>query len=372
MTPGWTPDQQWLVAYQGLLSSSLYARAGEAGQDAGGNTWVALQTGVGGGTFNQVVRLWDPALGVHAGDLVAIQARAVGCTGTIPTGGADADREFYVEVASFLPPDAASYPGGAVKVTRVATGEDPAWAICYAALQAATVGGKVLGGLVVSIRAGAYVLTGANSGVTGGVPVNLGYMGRPQPNVAFTLAYQDEDALATACPLEGWDWKPPAPTCDTAACRDACETLAIVRKLRRYQDLSVDCSTSANTTYATSCTNGWPGNKFPLVPNPTALSFTFDLQRNPEDPTDPADPAVGSKEFRDLQPLTIVSRSNVTLAATSTTGTAPFQANGITAFDRSAWTPDGAAGYRFLVSYPADFVLDASPGQSGINPTVVH
>ncbi|HEX9048999.1 MAG TPA: hypothetical protein VF841_00540 [Anaeromyxobacter sp.] len=372
MTPGWTPDEQWSLVYQGLVApSGLYGRAGEAGQDAGGNTWVALQTSAGGDTFNQVVRLWDPALGVREGDLLVIKARAVGCTGTSPGTNTDTDSEFYVQVASLVPPDAARYPGGAVTVTRVATDEDPAWATCYGALQDATRNGTVLRGLVVAVRAGGYVLTGTSAG-SGGVPVSLGYLGRPQPNVAFTLAYQDEDALAAACPFEQWGWAgPPTPAvlgCD-ATCRAGCERLAIVRKLRRYQGVSVDCNT--NSTLTSSCTTVWPGNAFPLVPGPTALAFTFDLQRDPEDPVDPLDPTVGSTPFRDLR-LTILSRSNVTVSGASGKSTSPFQASGMTTFDRSPWTPDAAAGYRFLVSYPADFVLDSSPSHSNGDPVVIR
>jgi hypothetical protein len=385
MTPGWTPDQQWSLVYQGLISTGLYGRAAEAGLDAGGNVWVALQTSAGGGVFNQVARVWDPSLGVREGDLLVVKARAVGCTGT-PTGsGGDAGNEFYVQVAALVPPDAASHPGGAVTVARVATGEDPAWADCYTALVQRTreAAGGILTGLVVAFRAGGYVLSGVNTGVAGGVPLNLGYMGRPQPNVAFTLAYEDEDALATACPFEGWDGTLPPPpaalACD-AACRLACERLAVVRKVRRFQGISVNCSTNPDAAAVSSCNQVWPGNKFPLVPSPTALAFTFDVQRYTPctatvtdscDPTDPNDPAAGSTAFRDLR-LTIASKSNVTLRQSSGKGTAPYQANGMVTFDRSAWTTDTVSGYRFLVSYPADFVLDTSPSASDGNPVVVR
>jgi hypothetical protein len=379
MTPGWTPDQQWSLVYQGQISSALYGRAGEAGQDAGGTPWVALQASAGGGVFNQVARIWDPALGVREGDLLVVKARAVGCTGTSTGSSTDADNEFYVQVASLLPPDAASYPGGAVTVTHVATGDDPAWAACYAALVDRTSAGKTLTGLVVGFRAGAYVLSGVNTGVSGGVPLNLGYMGRPQPNVKFTLAYQDEDALASACPFEGWDGAPAtAPLACDAACRETCEHLAVVRKLRRFQGVSVDCNT--DPTLTPSCSGVWPGNKFPLVASPTALDFTFDLQRIAVctatetqncDPADPNDPTVGATPFRDLR-LTILSKSNVTLNASIGKNTSPYQANGIVAFDRSAWTPDTVGGYRFLVSYPADFVLDATPGTTGADPGVIR
>jgi hypothetical protein len=45
-------------------------------------------------------------------------------------------------------------------------------------------------------------------------------------------------------------------------------------------------------------------------------------------------------------------------------GTSPYAPNGAISFDRTRWT-DAAAGYRFYVSYPADFVLDTSPGVQG-------
>jgi hypothetical protein len=46
------------------------------------------------------------------------------------------------------------------------------------------------------------------------------------------------------------------------------------------------------------------------------------------------------------------------LSAAAATGS-PYLASGAIAFDRS--TVNAAAGYRFLVSYTADMVLDASP-----------
>ncbi len=378
VTPGFTPDQQWSLSYQGELAPSeleLHLRAGEAGQDASGVPWVALQDGVGGGRFNQVVRLWDPRLGVAVGDLLALKASGVGCVGT-PTGvSTNAGNEFLVQVLALLPPTDA-YPGGAVSVGRVATEEDPAWPACYAALVAKTQGGAVATGLVVTVRAGGYVLTGVHSNGTG-TRVDVGYAGRPTPDVTYRLQYQDEDALS--CPFDRWDGTvstaPDLVACD-ATCRSGCEKLAIARKLRRYQGISVDCDT--NSTVTSTCQLIWPDpgahpssttyKMLPLVKAPVALEFTFGLDREAQ--PSPDDPTQGTTPFRELKTLLIGTTGGVTMVSAVGASTAPYQANHIVAFDRSPWT-DPTAGYRFLVTYPADFVLDTTPSQGGAPSAVI-
>ncbi len=51
--------------------------------------------------------------------------------------------------------------------------------------------------------------------------------------------------------------------------------------------------------------------------------------------------------------------------AAKQSNTAPYEASAAIPFDRTRWTNNATDGYRFYVSFPADFVLDATPSQSG-------
>ncbi len=392
VTPGFTPDQVWTVEYQGLLSyPDLYQRAGEAGPYATDTAWVALQVGVGGGRFNEVVRIWDPRLGVRAGDNLVIKAGGIGgaCVGTPPVvTTTDSDSEFEVGIVALAEPTAA-YPGGAA-VIQPAPGSDAAttgaWRACYDALvgQVAT---SVKPRLVVSVRAGGYVVSGValtpgTIAIAGSLLVNTGYVGRPVASGStqrFTLKYENEDALA--CPFDAWNGTPPAPACD-ATCRDTCEKLAIGRKVRRYLGLSVTCSSTTDAA-RTACLDAWQGNAsttppppipqtvpptvmtpvFPLVYSPVALDFTFAVQPQTDQVVDTT-PARG---------MTLaIKTSSAPRFFTSGKSSSPYQANGITTFDRSLWAVDPVVGYRYLVSYPADFVLDTSPSLTDANPFVIR
>jgi hypothetical protein len=306
--------------------------------------------------------------------------------GTAPVTAYDTDKEFEVGILDIVPPSAA-YPGGAATV-QATTGSDAAatdaWKACFDALSAKVTTG-VVPRLVVSVRAGGFALTGvtANAAI---LPVKTGYVisttgagGRPEPNVPFTLQYQDEDVLAAACPFESWDGTLPPPAaalaCDSG-CRASCEKLATVRKLRRIQGLSVSCASSNDTTKTDTCITAWQGNAsttpspdaatpvplpvFPRVLSPVALQFTFAIE--PESAGGDTTPARGM--------ALAIKTSNAALLQALGKGTSPFQASGMTTFDRSPADP--TSGYRFLVSYPADFVLDASPGHADTNPIVIR
>jgi hypothetical protein len=196
------------------------------------------------------------------------------------------------------------------------------------------------------------VLTGAK----------YGYAGRPQRGVPFVLAYptdpaQDEDDLAAACPVADWQggWET-APPCDST-CRAACETLVLARKARRFHNLSVDCSTNPADT---GCTDRWPGLSFPIANGP-ALGFQVDVEKRGTATADPT---------RDLK-VRLTPASAVSPLSARGSNTSPYHASGAVAFDRSPWT-DPVAGYRFYVSYPADFVLDTTPSQTPLPSKVIR
>jgi hypothetical protein len=311
---------------------------------------------------------------VKPGDIVVVKAAAVpvpaapaaACVGTDPLGtkagtpSSEIQREFEVQVASLVAPSP-DYPGGAVAIVEVASGNQPEWSTCYQALVAAVAGSRLATGLTATFRAGGLVLVG----------VSAGYAGRPVLGQPFTLSYPtgpaaNEDALAAACPVAGWDGALPAPACDDA-CRSACETLVLARKARRLHNVSNDCGTDATDTSA--CQATWPpppggGYPFPVVNGP-ALAFQVNVQERSKGASAPV------RELRQ-GPLTLSTVSQVTPLLSRGTSTSPYGASGAAAFDRSPWASDPIAGYRFLVSYPADFVLDATPSQSAAPSIVIR
>ena len=298
LTPGYTPDEAWRVAYQAILPG-LEIRAAEAFAIDADHVRLAIQIGDGnpgdpacthapcaGRVVSQVARLYHPALGVVAGDTVlaepadiaVIRVKVGGtelCAGAPPLGGPtgpDVPKEFEADVTGILPPSAGS-PGGELALARRTprTLELPpdaatlaAWSTCFDSLAAAATTG--LKGLVVTIRSGELVLLGNTRG----------YAGRPVFGAEYTLEYRaaagpDEDALAASCPLADWDGELPAPPgvldCNGAGCdRAVCERLVLARKVRRTHHLAEDCRNDQ------ACLDRYPGVTFPVVNGP-ALRF---------------------------------------------------------------------------------------------------
>ncbi len=363
LTPGWTPDDAWSVTYQGKLPG-LDTRNAEVGS-TGSALWLAIQRSAPGATpvpFTEVARLWDPALGVHADDIVVVTARSVvggACLGTNPPGTSDpnAVKEFELRIADLLPPTAA-YPGGAVQLRPPADTDPQEWKDCSAALNAAVAQGSIATLPEATVRAAGLLLEG-------GV---VGYAGRPSLGQPYTLSYPtnstpaqpDEDTLALACPVADWQGPPAAaPLCDTT-CRTACETLVLGRKVRRYDHLAESCG--GDPTCEALWTRGGSLLTFPLARGP-ALVFQIGVQPNPT-----AVPQPTVAPARDL----VVRFSMTTLLSqlTRPTGAAPVQANGIVAFDRSPWDP--TSGYRFIVPYSTDSAMDATPSTSPISVFVIR
>ncbi len=386
LTPGYTPDENWRVAWQATLPG-LELRAAEAIAIDPDHVRLAVQIGEGnpgdpactrapcaGRLLSQVARLYHPALGVVAGDtalaepadIAVIRAKVGGaelCTGAPPLGSSttnpDVQKEFEADVTGILPPSAGS-PGGELVLARrtlrtLERSPDAAtlaaWSTCFDNLAAAAATG--LEGLVVTIRSGELVLLGDARG----------YAGRPVFGAPYTLEYRaaagpDEDALAASCPLADWDGELPAPPgvldCNGAGCdRAVCERLVLARKVRRYHHLAEDCRGDAD------CLARYPTVTFPVVNGP-ALRFQVGNQLRAADATD--------LRARGLV-LGFTTTSGVG-AYFFDPGSASAQANGAMAFDRSPW--DAASGYRLLVSYPGDQVVDVSPSLLPLSVGVVR
>lgn len=359
-TPGWTRTSSWTISYQTELPG-LAGRSAEAGADAGG-PWLAMQVGYGTAPrrLTQVVKLWHPALGVRAGDVAVIKAAGVpGCVGTpppgTPAGTAEADvrREFELPIASLLPPTA-DHPGGAVSLSAPAAASPEtlaAWTACYEGLRSA---GGILPRLSATLRAGGFLVTSTA----------LGYAGRPQEDApgswSYALAYpapgEDEDTLAAACPLVDWDGVAPTiATCD-AVCRATCERAVLARKARRVHHNFESCETPDGPAECAALFGGvtLPGgdvvDELGVTRPGPVVSFRFGVQE--------VDAGAGVDPVRGLTLVLSTAGGETPLFPALTTGS-PYLASSAVAFDRS--TVVGAAGYRFLVSYTSDMVLDTTP-----------
>lgn len=362
-TPGWTRTTSWTISYQKELPD-LAGRSAEAGNDAAGSPWLAMQVGYGTAPrrLTQVVKLWHPALGVREGDIAVIKAAGVpGCVGTPPPGTAagtaeeNIRREFELPIASLLPPTV-EYPGGAVSLSAPVA-ESPetlaAWTACYEGLRSA---GAILPRLSATLRAGGFVVTGAA----------VGYAGRPQEvapsSWSYALAYPaasegDEDDLVAACPLADWDGIAvvPVTTC-AAACRATCERAVLARKARRVHHNFESCATPDGPA---DCLTLFAGVTLPAGdvvddlgvsrPGPV-VSFRFGVQE--------VDAGAGVDPVRGLTLVVSTAGGETPLSPALTAGS-PYLASSAVAFDRS--TVAASAGYRFLVSYTGDMVLDTTP-----------
>ncbi len=364
VTPGYTRSETFTVGYQSDLPA-LSGRRAEAGRLDATSLWLAM-TGQGG----EPIRLWDPQFGVRAGDIVAVEVSGLpagtACVGTdAPGAAAGGAKIFEARVAALLAPTA-DYPAGAVQLEQVPTGVNPLpapadataegeavtrWNACLDGLAAKVPAGTVAAGLVASIRAGGYVVTSDFSGHL----VDSVTLSRPDAGAAgFTLEYPSpskEDA--PSCTLVPWPSTIAGRACD-AACRSECEALLLARKSRRSYHVAESCAETDTT-----CSARWPG--LPDIAGPL-VKFRFALQATGTAPLEP--------------------RRGLSLRVTTSSGVSPFgaasasgqgalvQPNGATVFDRS--TMDASRGYRFLVPYQGDFVIDTSPSLAGSDPFSIH
>jgi hypothetical protein len=385
VTPGFTPTDTWRVEYQGVLPD-LEGAAGighraVTGRHTTGATWVALQVpepGPSGETLTQVVRVYDPALGVRRGDIVSIFARQ----GTVADPVCPSDAVVEAVVAEILAPDPAR-PGGALVLDpsledpRLASADPNVvlqaddWPACVATLA------NGARNVDVQVRAGGFVLKGAATGYAGRPAIEDAPPTAPPPPMfppngpdrgTFRFEYENEDVLA--CPVDGWPADlasaPPAFfACTDDACRLSCERLALARKARRFEHVSDACRIF--DPFDSACVNSWRGYTFPSETGPV-LAFSLAYVPDPADPGGvlPADDPALRPTLRGLA-LTIGTASGVTLGfrvPLSTSAVAPANPRAASTFDRSVVPGREAEGYRFFVPFPSGFVYDFSPGES--------
>jgi hypothetical protein len=327
LTAGYTPTAQWIVTNEGVLPSLTSRRAEVTA--TGGTLQLAMQvTDPVAATTTEVVRLFDPVLGVSVGDTVVFDPNLVGTC-----------QAFEATITALVPP-ATTVPGGAVQIVPRQS-SDPAaagWAQCVSLLASQP---SPVRGLRATIRAGGYVLVLG----TGQAAIHVG---RPRLGVPFQVSWvneagENEDALAPLCllpPAKPW---PPsavdAGNCGYDAlgsvtpCRAACQDLVKARLARRIGYLT----------------------EAPQTPGP-AIAFTLALETALPAPRDLVT-VIGTADGR--TPLRFLPPNY------------PPVGNGfVLPFDRSPYIP--GAGIRFLAPYTSGIVLDSTPSVLGGNLVGIH
>ena len=427
VTPGYTPDETWTAAWQGALPG-LQQRRGVLGRLGSGEVYVAVQTRiVAGQQPNDVANLFDPALGVHAGDpaLADGDAGAADYVEIYPDTFADCPLSppatgniplTYVEarVAGFLPPvgcpasgtcpGTGVFPGGAVRLAAdpcapgnpLQPGDERAVTVTIAS-SGMVLSGQALGyagrppiDLALSLPPWPPPSTGGKPG-NGGVPDTQQPHG---PRIPYVLQWSSETAAAASCPLDPWPTDPSSPVfagcLEGTACRTACETLALARKTRRLfylGDLCPDhlafpfgqCSGS-NTGECDTCEIYWPlappDERADQAQWAGAPVYSYDWEGRPQ-PTGPAlefalaavKSGADKGEDRIIRGSFIQFQSKSGMLQTSRrplvsgTATGGVLPTGIVVFDRSRVPGRENDGVRFLVSYVDNLVLDFSAGK---------
>jgi len=251
-TPGYLPDQLFRVAWQGALPG-LSSKLGILQWDLG-QAVVAMQN-----AGAVAVHVADPELAVHVGDLVRV----------LPGAGSCADGVGFVATVRAIRAADPSFPGGALALSHAGGGAaDPEDKACATPVDLVgdTSPGPVTATL--TVLAAGLVLTGSE----------LGYLGRPQVDVAFELRYQAEAGLAG-------------------------EALAVARKLRRrFYPADAPCGATIPGTdpaVVVQCESSSatppiypPDGPDPLTPGPT-LRFRVGLVGCPAGPN-PCRPGAGA------------------------------------------------------------------------------
>jgi hypothetical protein len=346
VTPGYTPDETWILGWQYPLTGLQGRRSVLVRDDALGLV-LAMQIpeATGAGTvWREAVGLYSPLLGVRVGDVVEV---ALDDVPGLP------DACFAVgegRVAQILPPDPARWPGGALVLSPPVNPPNRAGEIpredVYACWNGQLASGVHLA--AATVGSGEWVLLGAS----------LGHAGRPQPDVRFSLDYPGrnaegfvEEQLAERCAVPTWPPPEPVPPCD-AACRDACEQLAIVRKTRRFYYPQEDCQAtpSPNQGVVGCAITGRPPQFTESVLVGPVLQFRFGL--NPASVT-AEHPLIRTAHVR----ITTASGLSPSFRAPTVGG----QATGSVGFDRSPFT-NAEPRIVFYVSYTNNAVYEAALG----------
>ena len=220
LTPGYTNSDSWAVVWQGKLPGLDTRRA--TVDALGGQLIVALQERALDGTLVLGPDVNDGALGIHVGDIVVVSPDVVQTDCALAEGIVD----------SVLPPSS-TYPRGALGLVGTPSG----LTACPPEFTA-----------TVDVRTGGLVLIGASTG----------YAGRPELGTGFSLQWQDEAPLVSAC---------------DSGDRTGCERLSLARKARRkyYPTYAICPADNPNCRFAY-----WPQLVDPITTGP-ALAFTVGL-----------------------------------------------------------------------------------------------
>jgi hypothetical protein len=375
VTPGYTPNDDWFVTYQGVMPG-LGSRLAVARVPAGPlqpPTQVALQqatelTGPGTSPWRSVVRVYDPRLAIQPFDIVEVSGFE---TGVCPLG------KFEMVVTGLLPPTADA-PGGAIALAPAGSqptndGQTlPANPSCLPAGDSP---------VTVTVRAWGYVLLGSRTG----------YGGRPQEihdprdgTPAFELRYEDEDLLS--CPImpdRPDDWPPAAADvaaceADVVGCRATCERLALARRARRLFYVTSRCANN----HEQACYNTWVelapfvnGDPQPLqlplplafpLPTGPVVAFKLGVQRD-EGGFDP--PERGAY-------LTFSTGSGYAPSArvpyNGTAVTGAVMPGRVLLYDRTETTGLTTDGIHGFAAFVDNLVLEFASGSAAQNSTTIR
>lgn len=344
LTPGYTSGETWTLVYEGILPGLSFRRGVLIRQ--GGLHFLALQepndpaAPPGSPPYLQVVRVFDPSLGIHAQATHGTGDRVV----VAPDDAARCGESFGVQALDLVAPDDARFAPGSIPGGALAL-EEPACALPLAEGESLPVRAAV--------RASGLLLVGSRAG----------YAGRPTFDAPFELRYADEDSLA--CPLLPWSDTPPA--CD-ATCRGGCEALLLARKARRLYYLADRCPDEAAFGLADPCTNyGWDRLNFP---HPTGPVVAFQVASFPrtlgDGTTDPVLQRGAQLTFRTTSGMSPAGRRPLSSSGTNQGVAVPAD---VAAFDRSTIEGREEEGLRFYVPYGDNLVLGFDPavGASQVN-----
>jgi hypothetical protein len=364
VTPGFTPNDSWTVAYQGVMPG-LGARLGVAWVAAGGSAApgrVALQeatglTAPGSEPWRSVVRVYDPRIAIQPHDVIEVIGFP---TGICPLG------RFDLEVTSILPPSVDA-PGGALAVAPAArqptnVGQTvPADPTCLPA--------GAMTKVTLTVRASGFIAAGQG----------VGYVGRPLEvfdpadpgELPFEVRYEDEDALS--CPImpDATDaWPPPAAAiaaceADVATCRATCERLVLARRARRLFYVTNRCSAEREG----ACHKTWieaPSNLTFPMPNGPLVSFKLAVYRE----TGGFDPPErgGFLSFTTASGLSPTVRVPY-LGGASASAVLP---GGVVLHDRTEATLIATDGIHGFAAFTGNMVLDFASGSSGQSAVTIR
>jgi hypothetical protein len=403
LTPGFTPSDQWTVTFQGYLpdfTASRVATVESLGGDPQGTApltfRIALQaTPPGASAPTQIVNVYDPALGLHVGDIVEFwtDARPGSDTPKCPDTTQNPDiptAPIEGKITEITRPDL-NHPGGSLVVvkgdcvpfargvqTKCEFDDRGPWnpipnADCWNKLSNAP--------RQVRIRSGTGVPGSEEFVVVGAA---FGYAGRaassatkPATFPTFTVDNANEAQLVAACPLIPYPADPTTvPVCD-GACRATCEQAWIARRARRIHLTAVQCYHSPGDTSAIPfCQTYFPqffvkkgdeGNPFPPGEGP-ALAFSLGWEQ--------VNDTITKLLVRDTH-VAFTTRSGWTPSARfgggGNSGPATLPTGG-SYFDRTqdlTWNHQGER-YRFFVPHVGNLVLDLTPSQNNGSTRVLR